>query len=68
VNFTGIPAANGVNPTDTAGGGLKAGPHTFAQSSGGGDGTASLFGTITLNAPVQTEAGTYNGTITFSVA
>jgi hypothetical protein len=69
VAFTDNPAANGVNPSDSSGGGLKGSPaKTFAVSSGGGNGSASMFGTLTLNAPTQTEAGTYNGTITFSVS
>ena len=67
IGFTDIAAASGT----TAGGtglGVKGGPHQFAQSTGGGNGTASLYGTLTVTAPPQTAAGTYNGTITFSVA
>jgi hypothetical protein len=67
VGFTAIPPANGVSPTDSAGGGLKGGPHTFATSSGGGDGTVNMTGTLSLNAPTATQAGTYTGTITFTV-
>ena len=47
--------------------GIKGGPHQFAQTSGGGDGTVTMKGLLTINAPSSTPAGTYNGTITFSV-
>jgi hypothetical protein len=67
VGFTAIPPANGVSPTDATGGGLKGGPHTFATSSGGGDGTVNMAGTLSLNAPTATQAGTYTGTVTFTV-
>jgi hypothetical protein len=70
VAFTDIPAGNGLLPGDATAVGLKGSgtPHTFAVSSGGGNGSASMFGTLTLNAPTSTVAGTYGGTITFSVA
>jgi hypothetical protein len=41
--------------------------HTLAQGSGG-DGAATLDGTLTINAPTNSAAGTYTGTITFTVA
>jgi hypothetical protein len=62
-----LPASPAVAPSDTGSQGLKNGPHTFAKSSGGGNGSVSLFGTLTLNAPTATQAGTYTGTITFTV-
>ena len=66
VNFTDNPAHN---PTLSDGFvGIKGGPFTFAHSVGGGIGTASMQGTLTLLAPTSTPAGTYTGTITFSVA
>jgi len=68
VSFTDIPAGLGVAPAAVTGAGLKAGPHTFAQSAGGGNGTTQMNGLLTLNAPTTTVADTYTGTITFSVA
>jgi hypothetical protein len=70
VAFTDIPAGSGLAPAAVSALGLKGNgtPHTFAQSGGGGNGSASMFGTLSLNAPTSTQAGTYNGTITFSVA
>jgi hypothetical protein len=67
VAFTDNPAASGVSPTDPGSLGLKNGPHTFAKSSGGGNGSVGLSGTLSLNAPTATQAGTYTGTITFTV-
>jgi hypothetical protein len=68
VAFTDIAAGLGIAPGTTTGAGVKAGPHTFAQSSGGGNGTTTMYGLLTLNAPTTTVADTYTGTITFSVA
>jgi Bacterial Ig-like domain (group 3) len=48
--------------------GIKGGPFTFAHTTGGGLGTAQMHGTLTLLAPTSTPAGTYTGTITFTVA
>jgi hypothetical protein len=68
VSFTANPAHDPTTGTPGDGNhGLKGGPFTFAQSSGGGNGSAAMFGTLTLLAPSQTQAGTYNGTITFTV-
>ena len=68
VAFTDNPAASPpVAPTDPGSLGLKNGPHTFAKSSGGGNGSVSLYGTLSLNAPTATQAGTYTGTVTFTV-
>ena len=68
VAFTDNPAAfPPVAPSDTGSQGLKNGPHTFAKSAGGGNGSVSLYGTLSLNAPTATQAGTYTGTITFTV-
>ena len=68
VTFTGIPALN-PSPVDGAGTGpgLSATPQTFATSTAA-DGTALMNGTLTLDASTATPAGTYTGTITFSVS
>lgn len=68
VTFTDVPAGNGVAPGATTGAGLKGGPHTFVKTTNGGSGSVSMYGTLTLNAPVSTQAGTFAGVITFSVA
>ena len=62
-----IPAAAGVAPSDPGTAGLKGGPHTFAKSVSGGDGSVSLYGTLSINVPTATQPGTYTGTITFTV-
>jgi hypothetical protein len=67
VSFTDNPAGNGVAVGATTGAGLKGGPHTFAQSTNGGNGSVTMYGTLSLNAPTSTQADTYTGTITFSV-
>jgi len=62
------PAAPGVPPTDTNSYGLGGTTaHTFATG-GGGDGTVTFDGTLTLNAPTSTASGLYKGTIVFTVA
>jgi hypothetical protein len=62
------PAASGVSPTDTGSLGLGGtSAHTFATG-GGGDGTVTFDGTLTLNAPTSTASGLYTGTIVFTVA
>ena len=68
VTFTGIPALN-PSPVDGSGTGpgLSGTPQTWATSTAA-DGTAELDGTLTLDASTSTPAGTYNGTITFSVS
>ena len=67
VSFTDIPAdSTVVGPADGGSNGLKGGPHTFAHSPAG-NGTVDLYGTLSLNAPTATQAGTYTGTITFTV-
>ncbi len=68
VTFTNIPALN-PSPTDGpgTGPGLSGTPQTWALSSAS-DGTAELDGTLSLDASTGTPAGTYNGTITFSVS
>lgn len=60
------PAAQAVSVTDAGTLGLKGLPHKFA-SAAAGDGTIGLFGTLTLNAPTSTLAGTYAATLTFTV-
>jgi hypothetical protein len=71
VTFTAINPLN-PNPADAvgtqAGPGLSAAPQTWAHSTPN-DGSAQLGGaTLTLLAPTSTPAGTYNGTITFSIS
>jgi hypothetical protein len=61
-----------VAPSDNGSAGLGgSSPHSFATStvaSGqNGDGTVTMNGTLTLNAPTSTEAGLFTGTITFTV-
>jgi hypothetical protein len=61
------PAANAVAPGDTGNAGLGGTtPHTIAVASQG-EGTVTMQGTLTLIAPSSTEAGTFLGTITFTV-
>jgi hypothetical protein len=68
VSFTNIPALN-PSPADSAGTGpgLSATPQTFAESTAA-DGTADIEGRLTLYAATDTPAGTYTGTISFSVS
>jgi Tol biopolymer transport system component len=68
VSFSNIPAEPGAVSDAPSGGvtGLAGGPHKFATSTAG-DGTAQMNATLTLNAPTSTPAGTYVGTITFTV-
>jgi hypothetical protein len=66
VTFTNI-AAHNPSPVDTdTNTGLTSAPQTWATSPAG-NGTAVLDGTLTLYALTSTPAGTYSGTITFSV-
>jgi hypothetical protein len=68
VTFTNIPALN-PSPADAVGTGpgLTAAPQTWATSTAA-DGSAVMDGTLTLYASRSTPAGTYNGTITFSLS
>ena len=68
LTFDNLPALN-PSAVDSAGTGpgLSSMPETFAQSTAT-DGTAEIDGKLTLDAPTSTPAGTYNGTITFSVS
>jgi len=68
VTFTNIPALN-PSPIDGPGSGpgLSATPQSWATSTAA-DGTAVIYGTLTLDAATGTPAGTYSGTITFSVS
>jgi hypothetical protein len=61
------PAAQGVVPTDHGTAGLGNGSHVILTGSSGDDGTATYDGTLTLNAPTSTAAGTYKGTVIFTV-
>jgi hypothetical protein len=53
-------------PTDPGSDGLKGGPHVFATAAQG-DGSVYIDGALTLVAPTSTPAGTYTGTLTFTV-
>lgn len=61
------PAAEpAVATSDTGTLGLKGGPHKIA-SAAQGDGTVTLNGTMTLNAPTSTKSGQYTSTVTFTI-
>jgi hypothetical protein len=61
------PAANGVAPAAAGNAGLGGAiKHDVAQATGG-IGTVGIYGTLTLNAPTSTPAGTYTGTVTFTI-
>ncbi len=68
VTFTNVTAEN-PNPADNPPGaiGLSITPQTWAKATAA-DGTAIRDGTLTLLAPTSTPAGTYGGTISFSVS
>ena len=68
VSFTDIPALNpSLVDGPGTGPGLSSTPQTFATTTAA-DGTAVLDATLTLDAATSTPAGTYNGTIDFSVS
>jgi hypothetical protein len=64
--FSNPAAAPPVSPTDTNLAGLGNAAHDIAQAKQG-FGSVGLTGLLTLNAPSSTEAGTFTGTITFTV-
>jgi len=68
VSFTNIPALN-PSPVDGpgTGPGLSASPQTWAHGTAA-DGNADMDGTLTIYAATSTPAGTYTGTISFSVS
>jgi hypothetical protein len=72
VAFTDNPAHN-PSPVDTdtnsglSSSGGSGGVYQFATTPAG-DGTAVMDGTLTLLAPTSTPAGTYNGTLTFTIS
>ena len=70
VNVTNQPAAAPpVGPTDTGSLGLGGtAAHVIATDTAQPVGTVGINGTVTLNAPTSTEAGTFTGTITFTIA
>jgi hypothetical protein len=70
LTFTDAPAASpAVGPTDTGSQGLGGGsPHTIVTDATQAIGTIGINGTVTLVAPTSTEAGTFVGTITFTIA
>jgi hypothetical protein len=47
--------------------GLKGGPHEFAKAANG-NGTVYVYGSMDLYAPTSSDAGTYFGTVTFTIA
>jgi hypothetical protein len=58
-----------VAPTDTGSQGLGGSvPHLIVTDATQADGTIGINGLLTLNAPTSTEAGTFTGTITFTIA
>ena len=62
------PAADpAVAPAATGTAGLGGGAHTIATATQG-VGSVTMNGTLTINAPTSTEAGTFKGTVTFTVA
>ncbi|HTW18940.1 MAG TPA: Ig-like domain-containing protein [Mycobacteriales bacterium] len=68
-NFTTFanPAASpAVGPTDIGTQGLGNAAHDIAQAQQG-IGSIGLTGTMTVNAPSSTEAGTFTGTVTFTL-
>jgi Big-like domain-containing protein len=69
VTPTNVPAATPVVASSTDPGtlGLGNAPHTILTGTAGGEGTSVYDGTITLNAPTSAQAGTYTGTVTFTV-
>jgi hypothetical protein len=64
-NPAAVPAVPAADTGSTGLGGSTS--HTFAQGSGG-DGTTTIDGTLSINAPTSNAAGTYTGTITFTVS
>jgi hypothetical protein len=67
VTFTNI-AAHNPSPLDPdTNTGLTGTPQSWAHSTAA-DGTAVIDGTLTLLAPTSTPAGTYTGTVTFTVS
>ncbi|MBV9485987.1 MAG: Ig-like domain repeat protein [Frankiaceae bacterium] len=68
ITATDNTAAAGVSPSDTGNAGLGNGAHNVLQGSANGVGTATYDGKLTLNAPTSTAAGTYKGTIVFTVS
>lgn len=70
LQFTPNPAAEpAVAPNSTGQLGLGGGvAHQFAATTGGGDGSIGMVGTLTITAPTSTKAGTYTGVVTFTVA
>lgn len=67
ITFTDIPAGSALGPSDPGTAGLKGGPHTFAQTNVGGNGTVAIYGELTITAPTATQAGIYSGTIALTV-
>ncbi len=68
IALTDIPAlAQPVAANNTGSLGLGGEPHAIAASTTGGDGTIGIYGTLTLKAPTSTAAGTYTGTLTFTI-
>ena len=47
--------------------GLYGAAHAFADTTTPGGGEVNIFGTLTLNAPTSTPAGTYTATLTFTI-
>ncbi len=56
-----------VDPRDPGSNGLKNGPHMFATTTHGGQGSIGVCGTLTLTAPTSTPPGIYSSTLTLTV-
>ena len=56
-----------IDPRDPGSKGLKNGPHMFATTTQGGQGSIGICGTLTLTAPTSTPAGIYSSTLTLTV-
>lgn len=68
ITATDNPAADpAVSPSDGGSAGLGGTPHQILKGTSGGVGTATYDGTLTLSAPTATAAGTYKGTVVFTV-
>jgi hypothetical protein len=68
LTVTNFPAASPIvtNPADPGALGLGGAQHTLVHANAG-LGTITYKGTLTINAPTNVPAGTYTGTITFTV-
>ncbi|GMA86693.1 hypothetical protein GCM10025868_19430 [Angustibacter aerolatus] len=66
LTFDNAASATVVGPGAAGTAGLRGTPKKFASAANGA-GTVDVVGTMTLNAPTSTPAGTYKATVTFTV-